>query len=46
MMVGAMMARRFIRTNVLEISFTGFVWMMFFMLSFFTMISGALWVLG
>lgn len=43
---GAMMARRFARTNVLEISFAGFTWMMFFMVTLYTMINGALWILG
>ena len=40
------MARRFARTNVLEISFAGFTWMMFFMVSLFSMLNGAMWVLG
>ena len=40
------MARRFARTNVLEISFAGFTWMMFFMISLYSMINGGFWVLG
>lgn len=43
---GSMMARRFARTNVLEISFAGFTWMMFFMVSLYSMLNGAMWVLG
>ena len=43
---GSMMARRFARTNVLEISFAGFTWMMFFMISLYSMINGGFWVLG
>lgn len=46
MLVGSMMARRFARTNVLEISFAGFTWMMFFMISLYSMINGGFWVLG
>lgn len=40
------MARRFSRTNVLEISFAGFTWMMFFMIALFSMLNGGFWVLG
>lgn len=43
---GSMMARRFARTNVLEISFAGFTWMMFFMIALYSMLNGAMWVLG
>lgn len=40
------MARQLSYTNILSMSFAGFAWIVFFMVSIYSMVNSASWVLG